>query len=214
MIMFHIKKKSALLILVIMFNTTLIFCVLTGSAHDFSSHGWNSGGEICQPCHTPHLSGVDSVPANIAPLWNHQVTEVATFSVYTGYDMQVTPGQPEGISLLCLSCHDGTIALDAFGENTTGSDYMTGNALLGTNLSNDHPISIDWQHQTNDGGGSLWCVNCHNMHATPTYISELVFFNGKVECPTCHDVHNTAGIDKLLRITSLNSEICLSCHNK
>ena len=27
---------------------------ITNSAHDFSNKGWNSAGEICQPCHTPH----------------------------------------------------------------------------------------------------------------------------------------------------------------
>ena len=39
---------------------TISICVfgfaqnISGSAHDFSGHGWNTGGELCEVCHTPH----------------------------------------------------------------------------------------------------------------------------------------------------------------
>ena len=57
--------------------------------------------------------------------------------------------QPDGASKLCLSCHDGTIALGAVGGRTTpiavsGGPTMptTAPGYLGTDLSGSHPISF------------------------------------------------------------------------
>ena len=86
------------------------FGVISGSDHDFSSAGWNSSGAICEPCHTPH--NAMTTVAN-APLWNHTLT-TPTFSAYTGPATLAAPvRQPSGVSLLCRSCHDGTVALDS-----------------------------------------------------------------------------------------------------
>ena len=40
---------------------------ITNSAHDFTTKGWNTTGEICVVCHTPH--GADT-SVTVAPLWN------------------------------------------------------------------------------------------------------------------------------------------------
>ena len=99
-----------------------LFAVISGSAHDFSdesasfySDAWNTPGtktaannELCEPCHTPHNGtlGLD------APLWNHTQAAGASFTNYgAGFDMDATVGDPAGISLLCLSCHDGATSL-------------------------------------------------------------------------------------------------------
>ncbi|MFZ9024294.1 MAG: cytochrome c3 family protein, partial [Anaerohalosphaeraceae bacterium] len=37
---------------------------------------------------------------------------------------------------------------------------------------------------------------------------------GKVQCSSCHDVHNTPGVAGLLRIANTNSDLCLTCHDK
>ncbi len=70
--------------------------------------------EICIFCHTPHGANPDSVSFG-APIWNRRLSA----EVYTMYDQvwsksfegQLNTGQPTGFSRLCLSCHDGTIAL-------------------------------------------------------------------------------------------------------
>ena len=181
---------------------------IIGSAHDFSGQGW-SGGEICIACHTPHNS--DSTNTD-APLWNHQTT-TAVFTTYNSQTMQVQPDQPRGPSKLCLSCHDGTIAVDSFGGKT-GYTPMLANKDLGIDLSDDHPVSVEWKHQTVETS-SAFCMNCH--FGDPR---ELVFFRPGgsgpiwVECATCHDVHNSTTNPKLLRKTLLNSELCLTCHEK
>jgi len=69
--------------------------------------------------------------------------------------MDSTPGQPDGVSKLCLSCHDGTVALDSYG-GVNGSTIITGSALLGTDLSTSHPISMKYDAALASTDGKLW----------------------------------------------------------
>lgn len=181
---------------------------ISGSGHDFStaSGTWNSNGEICQPCHTPHNGDMSFAGA---PLWDHEVT-VASFTLYTGTTtgstFDATPGQPAGVSKLCLSCHDGTVALDSFG-GTTGSTNISGSALVGTDLSNDHPVSFLYDTALAGTDGGL-----HDPATTPAAANLL--FAGNLECGSCHDVHNGAGISNLLVMSNAASALCLTCHDK
>ena len=111
---------------------------ISGTDHDFSSRGWGST-EICVFCHAPHNTNTSVAGA---PLWNHAVTG-ATFTMYSSSSLKATmPGQPAGVSKLCLSCHDGVTALDSFGTRTPTAGPITGIANIGTNLGNDHPIGF------------------------------------------------------------------------
>jgi len=185
-------------------GTTSVFGSITGSAHDFSSQGW-SGGRICQVCHTPHTADSSAIDA---PLWNHEIT-TSTFTMYSSPSMIIQPeSQPQGVTKLCLSCHDGTVAIDSFAGNW-GSTYISGDANLDTDLSDDHPVSIRWEHQNQTPS----CTNCHFTHGQ-MFSSDLPFFNGFVECATCHDVHNTIALPKLLRKPLQQSELCFYCHGK
>jgi predicted CXXCH cytochrome family protein len=170
---------------------------LSGTAHDFSSDGW-SGGKICVVCHIPHHADAS---ASAGPLWNHEVS-TATYTPYSSPTMSSVPGQPRGPSKLCLSCHDGTVAVDSFG-GMSGSDFVTGSAAIGADLSDDHPISILWTHQTEVPA----CSNCHSAWPLP-------FFAGYVECSTCHDVHNGTGFPYLLNMPKAGSVLCKWCHGK
>jgi hypothetical protein len=183
---------------------------IAGSPHDFSLSGW-AGGQICIACHTPHNSITE--PSGLAPLWNHTLT-TATFTLYTGVDMQATPGDPVaagGISLLCLSCHDGTVALDSYG-GATGSVFIGGAANVGTDLSDDHPIVIDFnatlQPDMNDPATT-------NSGVTGgTTVAADMLFGGVVECASCHNVHNESGQDELLIRSNAGSGMCQVCHGK
>jgi len=186
------------------FAQSMVFGGIVGSAHDFSTEGW-SGGKICQPCHTPHTSDLS---VSDAPLWDHSAT-TAAFSMYDSPTMVVQPEtEPQGVSKLCLSCHDGTIALDSFGGNV-GSENISGTADLTPDLSDDHPVSVQWKHQNDTAP----CSNCHFAHGE-LFSSKLPFYNGFVECATCHDVHNSENLPKLLRKPMQSSEICFHCHGK
>ena len=139
---------------------------LLGTSHDLSATS-NEGqtgatlgagtGEICAYCHTPH-GGDTSAPA---PLWNRNLASVNGFDGTRYSDLNTTTLQGEeaqvgSISLACLSCHDGVQAMDtvinAPGRgpgNTSGNNaVMTGAdntlAVIGTDLRDDHPVSIQF----------------------------------------------------------------------
>ena len=180
---------------------------IAGSDHDFSASGW-SGGQMCEPCHTPH--GADTTVSD-APLWNHEVT-TATYSVYSSPTLDATVGQPDGTSKLCLSCHDGTVAIDSFG-GSTGATMITGDSGLGTDISGTHPVSFTYDTALATADGCL-----HDPATTLTSmggtIANDLLIGGKVECASCHDVHNSSDDDKLLRISNASSAMCLTCHDK
>ncbi len=213
-----IMKKVVLFLTMglLLLSVTGSWADIAGSPHDFSTQGW-SGGKICAPCHTPH--NADTGVSN-APLWNHAVTS-ASFTPYTSStmdsDFSNAGDQPGGISKLCLSCHDGTVAIDSFG-NTTGGTFIAGSANVGTDLSDDHPISIYWNAPS--GGPSHVTVSncstvCHQVH-NPGYVRPIPFFgstvNKTIECATCHDVHGKQPYAYLLRLDNANSALCLVCH--
>ncbi len=82
--------------------------------------------EVCIFCHTPHggrsnVGGVEGV----APLWNRRLSNPMSYTPYNSQhfdaqDLMGTPGRPKGVSLACLSCHDGAVAFDAL-INSSGS---------------------------------------------------------------------------------------------
>jgi len=186
--------------------------VLTGSKHDFTALGWGNS-QICLPCHAPHNN--KNAPATL--LWNHTLT-TATYVLYGSptFDASTTVGQPSAVSKFCLSCHDGTVALDAYGSHTPAPTMITGNALLGTDLSNDHPISFDYNAtlvaaDTTTGGGIAGLV----VPASATQVvAGIPLFTGKMECASCHDVHNKHSITGLLNTSNTGSALCLKCHIK
>ena len=201
-----------------LFAGTLSAGTILDSRHNFTQFGWNDEQEICIFCHTPH--NADTTVLNV-PLWNHELTQ-ATYDLYDSptFDGAATISQPGGVSILCLSCHDGTVAIDSYGTNP-GTTFISGAALIGTDLSNDHPISFDYTTALALDDGSL-----HDpMSTTVTIgegdktkvgtIAEVMLFADQLQCASCHDVHNTfTADDPLLRITNVGSELCLTCHNK
>jgi predicted CXXCH cytochrome family protein len=193
---------------------------IQGSVHDFSGNIW-SGGQICDVCHAPH----GTTGGTQAPLWNHEITST-NFTLYTSGTLWENTVQPEpgSISRLCLSCHDGTIAIDSFGGTVPATGTYVGdinpNADLGTDLSNDHPVGILWNHQ---GDEQRNCTECHDVMSLNMKVKNVKFYpvpnnpgmpNFRLECGTCHDVHDGGPEPKLLRVTIAGSKLCQQCHGK
>lgn len=191
---------------------TVAFAGIESSAHDFSGSGWTT--EICKACHTPHNS--DTVVTD-APLWDHFVSTQTYIPYPAGGTLDATVGVPTGISLLCLSCHDGVTALDSFG-GVVGTTTMstTSAANFGLDLSNDHPISFTYNDALAVTDGGLWEPTTTASGLIANIDDDLLFGvgNDQLECASCHDVHNDAGNTSLLRIDNAGSDLCLTCHNK
>ena len=178
---------------------------IVGTKHDLSAMT-NSNGEVCIACHTPH----NAQAQQLVPLWNHTATNT-TFTLYSSVTAKSVPGQPTGYSKACLSCHDGTVALDSFGGKApAGAGMIAGASKLGTDLSDDHPVSFTYDGALATANGGL---------VTPTsaaYVDSaktIPLFNAKLECSSCHDAHDNSHT-YFLRKSNAGSALCLSCHNK
>lgn len=174
---------------------------IVNSVHNFASRGWGTN-EVCIFCHTPHNAGAKQ----IVPLWNHGTT-TAVFTTYASATLNATPGQPNGNSRACLSCHDGTVAIDTFGGRT-GTNFAVGSRVLGSDLSNDHPVSFTYDAALATADGHI---------VSPASAAQVVpgipLFNGELQCASCHQVHdNTHGM--FLRAANAGSALCLRCHLK
>ena len=202
------KYTSLLLAIMVIIATQIATAQIASSAHDFSGQGWGTT-QICQPCHTPHKATLLSD----APLWNHQLTG-ATFQLYTSSTLNTTTlTQPDASSKLCLSCHDGTVALENFGGATGGTHYVTGDALIGTNLSNDHPVSFIYNTALATADGELFDPATHLTSLGGTIAADLLI-GGKLQCASCHDAHRGYPNPSLLKISNTGSAFCLTCHDK
>jgi len=179
---------------------------ISGSGHDFSLETWNTSGEICIACHTPHNA------LSTTPLWNHTIS-TATFTLYSSTTMNATLAQPSGTSLLCLSCHDGTVALDSYGGATGSTSLGTGDAaFLDNDLSNDHPVSFTYDATLATADGELHDPS--TATGVGGTIAATMLFSDKMECASCHDVHNGANLAGLLVKSNAASALCLTCHDK
>ena len=184
------------------------FAGIKGTDHDFSGETWNTSGEICVVCHTPH--NADATVTG-APLWDHEVTATAAFTLYTSSTLDATLGQPGGVSLLCLSCHDGTVAIDSFG-GATGTNFVTGDANLGTDLREDHPISFVYDNALFLLDDELYDPIVANSGLGGTIDADMLF-STKLECASCHDPHSDVFSSFLVK-DNAESGLCLTCHNK
>ena len=226
-------KKSILLIpLIAAFAFTgQASAAIAGSPHDFSDNldaagvantetAWNTSGEICKVCHVPH-----DIPAG-APtaLWSRAASLATTFTMYSSTTLDgAIDATIGGTSKLCMSCHDGSVALDSFdgatgtGDTLGDTGYKAGALKVGTitgvdlDLSNEHPVSIVYDVVADSGLNPVTGTLGPNGS-----ISDFLDADGKLQCATCHDVHGegTVGTRNLLRETTTGSALCLECHAK
>jgi len=218
----------------LLFSGPVLAQTIVGTKHDFSGQlGWTEqNGEICVVCHTPHNSYSEGEAGagvgELGPLWNRALTAVSTYDLYdsttrVGSFINATMAAPTGVSKLCLSCHDGTIAIDSFGRDDNGAPFVSSgapdyvgdinaNANIGggtpggtsSDLSNDHPVSFVYADSV---AGDTEIIAA---------AGGLPLFGGNLECATCHDVHATESVPdtKLLRVDNAGSLLCLTCHDK
>jgi predicted CXXCH cytochrome family protein len=175
-----------------------------------------SESRVCVFCHTPHNA------ATQAPLWNRE-DPGGRFEMYwsetmDAYTSAAAAPQPNGASKLCLSCHDGTIALGS--TVATGNIPMTGGittlpssseAYLGRDLSGDHPVSFrvtDNLIAANNSKGDVPLRSLTEMQAHPEVRLDS---ESRLQCTTCHDPHRDPYGDFL--VVADTGELCLACHS-
>jgi predicted CXXCH cytochrome family protein len=215
--------------------------------HDFSAGSAirntdaSINGQTCVFCHTPHEGTL------AAPLWNRSAS-TATYQVYASSTMDAaaptSAAIQSSVSGACMSCHDGSIAIDVlanlsgvahaasvaftrqatakatYGANGTGTNNIltAGAPFLGTDLRNDHPITIVYETAraatptefvTQAITGTKITVGA--TQPLPLYGSSTA--TATVECASCHNPHNNS-LGNFLRKSNAGSAMCLTCHIK
>lgn len=192
---------------------------IKNTPHNLSRSGKSVGNtvvvegtsQICIFCHTPHTAK----PAS--PLWNRDSVGV-TYKLYGSSTMKGMPAQPTGRSKLCLSCHDGTVAVTAVRRKPKGLDAFDAHGIagtklrlvgrptsLGTDLSDDHPIIIDYDE-----------ASLQNAELAPRKSLPREFrltHDPTVHCTTCHDAHRNDRPPFLVK-DNTQSRLCTTCHLK
>ena len=207
---------------------------IAGSPHDFATEAWNHRAEICRVCHVPHDHNRNQALFSVGLLWDHQVS-AATYQMYAeqfpaGID-GAADTEPGGTSKLCLGCHDGTVGIDQFDNKTALAgtvfigDWDPGYQVPGAsitdiggakNLTGTHPISVVY-NETADTN-----LNAKTTAMGPGTIGEYLDAGDKVQCSSCHDVHDAVAVagTHLLRVAQTTAQggsasgLCLTCHNK
>lgn len=191
---------------------------------------------LCAYCHTPH----HALDSSDGPLWSHAVSteNPAAYTSPSFNDKGIAINDPYlGDTRLCMSCHDGTVAVDSYYGNT-GSNYLTNGTspvftnqpMLGTNMSQTHPIGFLFSEALTkspnlNSGLTTSSPYLGNANTNVTVGSRLFGgTSGYMTCRTCHDVHNqknqTANSIKsgtphfFLLGGQLNSGLCITCHNQ
>lgn len=161
--------------------------------------------QVCIFCHTPHNATTE------APLWNRYGSG-ATYTPYISTTTKALIGQPTGSSKLCLSCHDGTVALGKVRSRVEEIAFIKGNvrmprgrSMIGTDLSDDHPISFRFDNDLAKRNGSLY---------SPDTLIDSVHLDEQqeVQCTSCHDAHDDK-FGKFLVKDNSGSALCITCHN-
>jgi cytochrome c553 len=208
---------------------------------------------LCAYCHTPHhaYTATDAAPvgpvlaaSGYAPLWSHGVT-TSNYTPYASATFDVLGGQTMandpliGPSRLCMSCHDGTVALDSY-YGQTGTHFISNGAntyfgaqpLIELDGQKTHPIGFD--ATAVDTGGAqedshLWAnftaKNYRgNVNAGTLTVSSRLYQGQFFTCSTCHDVHNklndtsasikTGTQNYFLLGGQTNSALCITCHTQ
>lgn len=182
---------------------------VANTRHDLSD-STDTTTETCIFCHTPHKAITN---ADI-PLWNQELSTVSSYGTYSSSTMDGSPTDLGGatessatISNLCLSCHDGTVAIGSRVDpslDSTMPDIIAAN--LGTDMTAEHPInfSYDTSASTDDGLAAVTEVEAAGL--------ELFGPDNQVQCASCHNPHDDTN-GYFLRQSMDSSGLCNTCHN-
>ena len=247
------KRKELMLMTATLFVASPAFAQFTGdgfknlvvgSKHDLSANAGVTGATaVCEFCHAPHKipNMFNGVPTGTPPplLWNLQV-KPGPYPVYGGSstfaatDLRdpstASPTRAAAyMSLLCLSCHDGSITgasfyyTDVLGTVGTISTIPNiGNSGAG-GLANDHPVDFTYSAALATGNGGLQTpiegagVRIPVVGKTtglPLFKDQTTDASGRLECATCHNPHDNSlnGGNYFLRMDNTKSGLCLNCH--
>lgn len=197
---------------------------VAGSAHDLRPTFGTPSYTLCSYCHVAHKTAAVNYPSNVGPLlWNHTLSSQGTYGVYTSdtfnsYGTDIADLGPLNagvytVSNLCLSCHDGTVAIDSAYNpvaSTSNTVFMPKDTTI-KDLTNTHPINFTYNSTLANAAHILVPADTKSVDGG----GEIPLFSGKMQCVTCHDPHNSCGIKGICTQafpTQTSGTFCTYCH--
>jgi hypothetical protein len=175
--------------------------------------------EVCKFCHIPHNAVVND------PLWGHALSKVqyTTSKLRLDKEDPTSAPQPDGSSRLCLSCHDGSVALGDIGQGANaiamaGTQRLEARnrGFLGTDLSGSHPVSFrvpDGDAVTRD---TIRDIGLKPLGMVKSDSAVRLDGQDKMQCTTCHDPHSDRYYEEgrvpRFWVKPSVEEVCLTCH--
>jgi len=235
------------LLVVLLWGSAISAGTLLGSKHDFTGLNKRTGvvamptvafsdyGSPCVYCHIPpDREGQDSATKGAIKGWNRNLPATNTYDLYDSRTLDNKVRIPSPISLLCLSCHDGTMAVDMTVFRPNGwrnsedaaihlringaNDLMSCGKChngkvahsiaikhIGQDLTNDHPISMTYAGITHKD------PDFRQPDGPYGFDNGVKLYDNRVECATCHNVHNP---DITLLLREPADKLCETCHIK
>jgi len=188
---------------------------LMGSAHDFTDPVTGEG-DACSACHIPHRQTIRPVRLTITtrpaaatqPSDGGAVTTRPAVDAFRieGQRQVFVPGRytPGPTSLICLGCHDGTVATSTIGSShALLAGVREGFAMPDGFVWRDHPIGVAYPIDPREYKPAAFVVK-----------QGLPLPQGRIECISCHDPHHTTGLPDMLQVSNDRSNLCLTCHLK
>jgi predicted CXXCH cytochrome family protein len=170
-----------------------------GSAHDFSMLT-GKPGDLCSACHVPHVLAVGPGKAD---------GEAEPFSLafyrLGGQRAVLEPDRymPGPTSLICLSCHNGALAVSTLPSSHLLLSAHRAGFTFGEFSTRDHPIGIEYPARLKG-----------YRSASQVGAAGIPLPEGRIECVSCHDPHNERGEAAMLVMSNRRSALCLACHEK
>jgi len=232
---------------------------IKGGPHDFSASAtgystYTYGGSLstytnpCQVCHIPHKApDAGGATGASAPLWNHHPSLNSSYVTYdrgnsvtfNALGLTATLGS----SAACLSCHDGSIAVNqsynqtAPSQNgstvgatayyaptfaietatTTAGNWAdpigSGPYLARNDLTHMHPIGVSYS------AALARDPTLKPLASSGSILSQMLKGPSKtMECSTCHDIHGVIGASSTsshnLIVDLNNGALCATCHQQ
>ena len=185
---------------------TALFLMFATSAFAFHSDG------KCRSCHTPH----NALDVQI-PLWGYVPPTPGAYIQYTSDTINATMGDPNGISKMCMGCHNTAVT-------PTGKG-------IGLDMRRTHPVSFTYDAALAAADGGLW-----DPEVTPSGIGQRGVLglgtishdmlrgtdHNQIECVSCHEPHDKYGFGKgsggdslaYLVMDNTAGQLCKTCHKK
>ena len=146
-----------LLVAVLAVVPALAFAGITNSAHDFATNTapiyFTSGARLCSFCHTAHHA------PSTQGLWNRQTANLSNSAWGANAFTSAGTALPANTAALlfptrqCLSCHDGSTAINELWTNASGYSLM-GNTVNGPGAGVLYSAA-----DANAGGGTGFYLN-------------------------------------------------------